>query len=184
MFCHRGDRGQRDEVLEFSGGFSCSTCPYQQIRKHYAADATLDDVPFEKYLYVENLYQGYIHTQNHQLLQEMGEILYDCEGVHFNQAEKMNVFYWWASLKEYFSRLFPNFFVPASAPVDGNLLGNPKPIGKQLRDAMNAQIRALTKGDITKEKEVMAMPTQRALTELDELAREAEEYKRKYGRSK
>ena len=56
----------------------------------------------------------------------MGEILYDCDGVHFNQAEKMNVFYWWASLKEYFSRLFPNFFVPASAPEDGNLLGNPK----------------------------------------------------------
>ena len=92
------------------------------------------------------------------------------------------MFYWWASLKEYFSRLFPNFFVPASAPEDGNLLGNPKPIGKQLRDAMNAQNRALTKGDITKEKEVMAMPTQRALTELDALAEEAEEIKRKYGK--
>ena len=170
--------------LNFLEDFPAVPVRISKIRKHYAADATLDDVPFEKYLYVENLYQGYIHTQNHQLLQEMGEILYDCEGVHFNQAEKMNVFYWWASLKEYFSRLFPNFFVPASAPVDGNLLGNPKPIGKQLRDAMNAQIRALTKGDITKEKEVMAMPTQRALTELDELAREAEEYKRKYGRSK
>lgn len=152
-----------------------------KIRKHYAYEAELDDVPFEKYLYVENLYQGYLRTQNHQLLQEMGQILYDCEGVHFNQAEKLNVFYWWTSLKNYFSQLFPNFFVPAGAPSDGNLLGNPKPIGQQLREAMNAQIRALTKGDITKEKEVLALPTPRALTELDALAKEAEEIRRKYG---
>ena len=155
-----------------------------KIRQHYAADATLDDVPFEKYLYLENLYQGFLHTQNHQLLQEMGEILYDCEGMHFNQAEKMSIFYWWASLKDYFAKMFPDFFVPSSTPVGGNLMGSPKSIGKQLRDAMNAQIRALTKGDITKEKEVLAMPTQRALTELDALAKEAEEMNRKYGRSK
>ena len=36
---------------------------------------------------------------------------------------------------------------------------------------------------ITKEKEVLAMDTWRALTELDALAREAEEWKRKYGKS-
>ena len=30
-----------------------------KIRKHYAADAALDNVPFEQYLYMENLYQGY-----------------------------------------------------------------------------------------------------------------------------
>lgn len=45
---------------------------------------------------------------------------------------------------------------------------------------MNAQIRALTKGDITKEKEVLHLDTWRALTELDALAKEAEEFNRKY----
>ena len=113
----------------------------------------------------------------------MGRLLYDGEELMFGQAEKMNIFFWWTSLKAFFAKQFPNFFVPASAPKDGNLLGNTKSIGAQLQESMNAQIRALTKGDITKEKEVLAMDTWRALTELDALAREAEEWKRKYGKS-
>ena len=48
---------------------------------------------------------------------------------------------------------------------------------------MNAQIRALTKGDITKERDILNMDTWRALTELDALAREYEEINRKYGKS-
>ena len=47
---------------------------------------------------------------------------------------------------------------------------------------MNAQIRALTKGDITKEKQVLAMDTWRALAELDAQAKEYEEMQRKYGK--
>jgi hypothetical protein len=45
---------------------------------------------------------------------------------------------------------------------------------------MKAQIRALTKGDITKESTVLKMDTWRALTELDALAREYDEFNRKY----
>ena len=45
---------------------------------------------------------------------------------------------------------------------------------------MNAQIRALTKGDITKEKEVLNMDTWRALFELDAQAKEAQELRNKY----
>ncbi len=40
---------------------------------------------------------------------------------------------------------------------------------------MNAQIRALTKGDITKEKEILSLDTWRALTELNAQAREYKE---------
>ena len=40
---------------------------------------------------------------------------------------------------------------------------------------MNAQIRALTGGDITKEAAILQMDCWRALTELDAKAREAEE---------
>ena len=151
------------------------------IKKHQAVDATLNGVPFEDYLYLENLYQGFLATTRHDLLNEMGQLLYDDDKLMLSQAEKMNVFYWWTSLKAYFAKQFPNFYVPASTPNGGNLLGNTKPIGVQLQEAMNAQIRALTKGDITKEKEVLAMDTWRALTELDALAREAEEWQRKYG---
>ena len=49
---------------------------------------------------------------------------------------------------------------------------------------MNAQIRALTKGDITKESQVLALDTWRALTELDALAREYQEFNSKYGNVK
>ena len=45
-------------------------------------------------------------------------------------------------------------------------------------DAVNAQTRALTGGDITKEREVWKLDVWRALTELDAKAREADEFKR------
>ena len=43
------------------------------------------------------------------------------------------------------SRKFPDFFQPIGAATDGNLLGSSAP---SVEDAMNAQIRALTKGDV------------------------------------
>lgn len=43
---------------------------------------------------------------------------------------------------------------------------------------MNAQIRALTAGDITKEARVLEMDCWRALTELDAKAKEAEEMRK------
>ena len=58
------------------------------------------------------------------------------------------------------------------------MLGGTSSIGRMLQESMNAQIRALTKGDIIKE--VLHLDTWRALTELDALAKEAEEFNRKY----
>ena len=51
-----------------------------------------------------------------------------------------------------------------------------------MRKVIDAQIRALTKGDIVKEELVLQQDCWRALTELDALAREAEEFERKYGK--
>ena len=47
-------------------------------------------------------------------------------------------------------------------------------------EQMNAQIRALTDGDITKEDAVFERDCWRALTELDAKALEAEEFRKKY----
>lgn len=67
---------------------------------------------------------------------------------------------------------------------DGDLLGGGGgSLSRRLQDSMDAQIRALTKGDITKERDILNMDTWRALTELDALAREYEEINRKYGKS-
>ena len=68
---------------------------------------------------------------------------------------------------------YSDFFQPiADAPTGGNLLSSSAP---SVEDAMNAQIRALTKGDVTKEAEVLALDTHRALTELNAQAREYRE---------
>lgn len=168
--------------LDFIDDVSDVPVRISQIKGHKAVDAALSGVAFEVYLYVENLYQGYLHSQQHSLLQQMGEFLYDTEGLHLNRAEKINVFYWWTTLKQFLSRQFPHFLRPGGGD-DGNLMGETRSLSRQLQDSMNAQIRALTKGDITKEKEILAMDTWRALTELDALAREYEEINRKYGKS-
>ena len=153
------------------------------VKGHAAVEATLQGVAFERYLYVENLYQGYLHSQQHTLLTQMGEFLYDTDGLKMNQAEKMNVFYWWTSLKAFFAKQFPHFLQPSHD--DSDLLGggSAQSLSRRLQDSMNAQIRALTKGDITKERDILNMDTWRALTELDALAREYEEINRKYGKS-
>ncbi len=136
-------------------------------------------IPFEKYIYCDNLYQGYLHTNDDSLIDEMMKVLYNGWNSKGLPLERISTFYWFASLKQYFAKTFNHFF-QQTGDTDNNLLGNAKSIAQQVKDAMNAQIRALTKGDITKEKEVLAMDCWRALTELDAIARETEELNRKY----
>ena len=49
---------------------------------------------------------------------------------------------------------------------------------QRLQTAMDNQIRALTKGDVTKETEVLNTDTLRALTELNAMAREYQDLER------
>lgn len=154
--------------------------PLQPVRveryhRHRALAADFNGVPFEKFLYCDNLYQGYLQTQDETLLGLMGNVLYDCKVKAFPSPFRIALFYWFASLKQYFARTFPHFLQP-TANTDTNLLGS----NIQPMEAMNAQIRALTKGDATKEKEVLALDTWRALTELNAQAKEYEEFNKKY----
>ena len=63
-----------------------------------------------------------------------------------------------------------NLIVPErwSDLSDGNLYCT----STSLEDAMYAQIRVLTKGDITKEAEILSLDTWRVLTELNTQAKE------------
>lgn len=83
-----------------------------------------------------------------------------------------------AALKQYFAQLFNNFYQPAPTNNGGSLGDEQTDLFRQLRDSTNAQIRAFTGGDITKEATIMKMDTWRALTELDAKAKEAEEYRK------
>ena len=170
---------QATSVLDFLDAFAPMPVRISRIGKYRALPADFEKVPFEQYLYVDNLFQGYLNTQQEELLLQMAQILYGSDHVKPSRAHLVGIFYWMASLKQYFASLFSNFYKPAPAKGDDNLLGSAQPdIYSQLRDSTNAMIRALTGGDITKEAAIMKMDTWRALTELDAKAREVEEYRK------
>lgn len=140
-----------------------------------AVEAELDDsFSFDDWLSCETLWQGYQSIKSDDLLRQMAEILYHKKDIHLSEPETLSIFYWWAGLKNLCNRLYPNLFQPAPASSDIT------PDRDSLRRNMDSQIRALTKGDITKEEKILSMPAHRALTELDALAREYDELKRKY----
>lgn len=143
----------------------------EKMGRHRAVAANFEEVPFQILLMVDNFYQGYIRTKDDELLDEIGQMLYNCEGKVFKPWQRVAIFYWVASLKDYLARKYTTFFQPAA----GTALAP-----QSIEQAMNTQIRALTKGDITKEKEVLAMDCHRALAELEAQAREYEDMKQKY----
>lgn len=130
------------------------------------------DFTFDNWLSCETLWQAYQITSEDAILLQMAEILYRKEGIKASPAELLGVFYWWAAVKYMASDLFPNFFKPSA--------GGDTPTADSMRRNIDAQIRALTKGDVTKEQEILALPALRALTELDAQAREYEELNKKY----
>jgi hypothetical protein len=142
------------------------------IGKAEALQADFQGVPFSTFIAVDNYYQGFLQTQQYDLLKQAASLLYPNVTLkRLSTAHCLMVFYWITALKQYLSRLFPHFLQSAPKESD-NLLGSSN--NETIRSAVNAQIRALTGGDITKEAAVLAMDTWRALTELDAKASEAE----------
>lgn len=146
-----------------------------RISRHRSFSPDFSEVPFEKFIICDNLYQGYLATQRDDLLVGLASILYQSSiSISLSPAERISVFYWFASVKGYFARRFNHFFQP-SAQTDNLLGSNAQPTGTQIQQSVDAMIRALTKGDITKEREILALDTHRALTELDAQAKEYQE---------
>ena len=153
-----------------------------RIGKHRAVKADFEGVPFETFIVCDNLYQGYLATKQDNLLDEMAAHLYESDDIKLCDKERVSVFYWFASLKGLFAKVFKHFFQPidTASGADGNMIEHSGSQYELLQNAVNAQIRALTKGDVTKEQQVLSLDTWRALTELDCQAREYEELERKY----
>lgn len=143
------------------------------IDGHSAPSADLSEgFSFDSWLACENLWQAYQSDPKDETLRSMAEIIYG-EGVNPDPAELLSIFYYWASVKAYVSARFPDFFV-------GSQEGGGAPSPTELLTSMNAQIRALTKGDITKETEILKQNAIRALTELNAQAWEYNELNKKY----
>ena len=165
------------QVLAFLDEIPLYPVRPDRIDGHEAQPADFMGVPFEKFLCADNLYQGYLNTQDSELLRQMAEVLYDAVGIKATAAERVGVFYWFTALKQLLRGRFSYFFQPLNTSREGNM---PKgmDISRQLQEAVDAQIRALTKGDVTKEAEVLKLDTWRVLTELNAQAKEYEELRR------
>ncbi len=154
--------------------------PYlpEVINGHRHLSTDLRGVPFETFLALENFYQGFLQTQNPELIKQMAAVLYQSKKVKIDSTQTIAVFYWFASLKQVLRNRFSHFFQPLAADGSGNLLGTSPDMSRHLQESMDAQIRALTKGDVTKETEVLQLDTWRALTELNAQAKEFEELRK------
>lgn len=155
--------------LDWLGSLPTSPIRPVKLKHRPGIAADFDEVPFEQYIIVDNLYQGYLQTQDDTLLDEIASVVYPGIKTPLAPDERIAIFYWVASLKSSLANRYPDFFQPADTVASGNLLGSPS---LSVEAAVNAQIRALTKGDVTKEAEVLALDTHRALTELNAQARE------------
>ncbi|MCH3994153.1 MAG: hypothetical protein LKE54_03710 [Prevotella sp.] len=138
---------------------------------YHAVDFMLRGLTFGEYLTVENYFQGWIGGHNFENINKMINILY-----RVPEGEKMRAYtrfdhvatiLWWGAVKYSYGKMFPHFLKPS----DENYTDR-----TSQREVMDSQIRLLTKGDVTKENEILNnTPTLRALTELDAQAMEAEE---------
>lgn len=151
-----------------------------KIKDYVAVDRELHGVPFEEYLICENLYQGFLATNRVDVLQNLAVRLYRRpdgsmdEKMTLEPWQLQSVFLWYQAVKMRFSNVFSEFF----KNIDGTVTG----VQPDMMAVMNAEIRALTGGDVTKERDVLQLDCWRALTELNEKAREAREWREKYGR--
>lgn len=147
----------------------------EHFGNYYAVDPLLHDISFGEYLTLENLYQGFLYSNQQEPLIDMARILYrDNNGnrpPHPNTTLCMCCAVWFASFKKYCTEHWPHLFPGGSSDEERE--------APNMEEVMNAQIRALTGGDATKEKEVLALNLWRALTEMDAKVRDAEEQKRR-----
>lgn len=164
--------------LDYIDSYEAMDRRLDSLHSLHAVDIELHAVPFVDFLIMEKYYQAYIVQKDARFLSKLGKLLYRRKNgnmqkgpVRWKEYELLNIFLWYSRVKYVFSEQFPYFFKSGNnseEDSDYNFVA-----------AMNAQIRALTDGDITKEKEVLHMDTWRALTELNEKAREAEDYQKR-----
>lgn len=152
----------------------------EQFNTYRACDFELQELMFGEYLEAENYFQSFLQTNKEESLKGLVNILYgikDDENVRqYPQEILYGAFLWFSAAKMLLGKMFPHFLKP-SEEASGQVTQ------ETLMENMRAQIRLLTKGDVTKNKYILEKTeTWEALAELDALAQEAEEIKQRYGK--
>ena len=107
--------------LDWLGALPTVPVRISKINRAHALPADFSEVPFETYIIVDNIYQGYQQTQSDDLLDELANVLYG-KPIKLTPYERINIFYRVASLKDFFARRYPDFLQPVSAATGGNLV--------------------------------------------------------------
>lgn len=149
----------------------------ERVGEYEATDFKLRRLMFGDYLMADNYYQAFLTGKENGALVALAKTLYGVpDGVQpegFEGEVLTGAFFWFGAAKRLLAQWFPHFLKPATEQCT--------PVCQESQhDATQAQIRLLTKGDVTKQKYILEQTdTWTALAELDALAREAEELKRK-----
>lgn len=148
----------------------------EQVGGYKSVDFELQELPFGNYLVAENSFQSYLQSKKESCLVGLVRILYQVpegsEAPGLKDEVLIGAFLWFNAVKKLLWQQFPNFLKPASDMQEGITQ-------EMLIESMRAQIRLLTKGDVTKQRYVLEeTDTWTALAELDALAKEAEDIKR------
>lgn len=165
------------EKMKFVDSLEDMSVRLDGVQGYQAVNALLKGVPFKDYLNMDTAYTGYQMSREKTPLLHLAELLYrDTEGhaatgFKPDKAELLGCLLWFAHAKRVLADTFTHFFrrLPLNEDMDGNY---------DARAAIDAQIRALTDGDVTKEEAVYNIDCWRALAELDAKAREAQEAKK------
>lgn len=144
-------------------------------------DSLLHDVCFLDYLNAEKWYLLYSQKHDSKYLDKLTEILYRPDTHNsslithnYTESERLNSLLWYSHIKAVFRQVFPHLFRPSSSiDEDFNVMAS-----------INAQIRILTDGDITKEQAVLDKDCWRALYELDAKAKEADDMKKEMAKAR
>lgn len=156
------------------------TVRIERVDGHKAVDFELRELMFGDYLMAENFYQAFLLDKDSKNLLSLAKILYavpdGSDTAAFTEVILTGVFLWFCAVKQLLGRWFHNFLKPAGE--SGTAITQ-----ESQYESTQAQIRLLTKGDVTKQKYILEQTdTWTALAELDALAKDVEETKRKYGK--
>ncbi len=185
-FCIVNIRGKFHMIGKDVGGFAVecvqwvhSVAPMKAVAAFMpsvhksAIDPKMSGSSFGEFLAADNVYSGYVATGRADLADRLVRVAWP-KLRKIRPWHRPAAVIWFSSLKNYLADSFQDLYSEAdSSDIFAGNHNSPAAV----KEAVNAQIRALTKGDITVEKEVLAAPLYRALTELDQLAKEYKELK-------
>lgn len=138
-----------------------------------AVDLNLQSFSFADFLSSDSFFSGYVETNNQELGDRLVKKL-------FPKIRRVKAWHrsaaviWFSAVKKYIISRFPELY---GEQDKSDLFSSVNMSPAALREQIDSMIRALSKGDITIEEKVLAAPMYRALTELNQLAKEYRELK-------